>query len=94
MDVTVHHVPESHRYELRDAEGQRIGLIDYRLADGIATMWHTEVDPAHGGKGYGNLLVTGALDDARAQGLKVRPTCPFIKKYIERHPEYGDLLAP
>jgi len=35
----------------------------------------------------------GVLDIARSQGLKVMTVCPFAKSYIERHPEYADLLA-
>jgi predicted GNAT family acetyltransferase len=34
------------------------------------------------------------LDDAREQGLSVVPLCPFIAGYIDRHPEYCDLVAP
>ncbi len=81
-----------HRYELVDDSGERIGLIDYKLRPGVVDLWHTEVDPQHGGQGYGQLLVRSALDDVRAQGLKVRPTCPFVKKYVERHPDYADLV--
>jgi predicted GNAT family acetyltransferase len=51
------------------------------------------VDPAHGGKGFGQQLVAFALADARETGAKVTPTCPFIAKYIERHPDVQDLLA-
>jgi predicted GNAT family acetyltransferase len=38
--------------------------------------------------------VRGALDDVRAQGKKVRPACPFVKRYVEKHSdEYGDLVV-
>ena len=45
-----------------------------------------------GGKGAGSRLVKGALDQVRADGLKVIPQCPFVKAYIDKHPEYADLL--
>lgn len=80
------------RYEL-EVDGERIGLIDYRATDSVTDMYHTEVDPAHGGKGYGQQLAKFALDDARARDLKVKPTCPFIAKYIAENDEYSDLLA-
>jgi predicted GNAT family acetyltransferase len=45
-----------------------------------------------GGHGHGSTLVRAALDDVRARGLSVIPLCPFVKAYIEKHPEYADLL--
>ena len=40
----------------------------------------------------GSAIVRFALEDTRARGLKVRPTCWFVRGFIERHPEYADLL--
>jgi predicted GNAT family acetyltransferase len=54
---------------------------------------HTDVDPRSEGKGAGAALLQGALDDVRARGLKVRPYCPFVAAYLQRHPEYQDLIA-
>jgi uncharacterized protein len=54
---------------------------------------HTEVEPRHEGRGFASRLVAGALDDIRARGLGVVPTCPFVRSYLERHPEYGDLVV-
>jgi predicted GNAT family acetyltransferase len=45
-----------------------------------------------GGKGVGSKLVQGALDQVRAAGLQVIPECPFVKAWIEKHPEYADLV--
>jgi predicted GNAT family acetyltransferase len=56
-------------------------------------MVHTEVEPEWEGRGVGSELVRGALDDVRARGLKVRPLCPFVRAFIERHSEYLDLVA-
>ncbi|GJF06441.1 hypothetical protein PSD17_53880 [Pseudonocardia sp. D17] len=50
---------------------------------------HTEVDDRFGGRGLGGVLARGALDAARARGLRVRPDCPFIRSWIEKHPEYS-----
>lgn len=54
---------------------------------------HTKVPEALGGRGVGGGLAKFALEDARARRLKVIAQCPFIKAYIEKHPEYQDLLA-
>jgi predicted GNAT family acetyltransferase len=68
-------------------------LAAYRLKPGVITFTHTEVPEALGGRGVGSELAKGALDQVRGRGLKVVPLCPFIKAYIEKHPEYQDLLA-
>ena len=64
----------------------------YELADGVITFDHTEVPAELGGKGIGSKLVKGALDQVRADGLKVVAQCPFVKGWIEKHPDYADLL--
>lgn len=66
---------------------------EYRRSDGILYVMHTEVPSALNGKGIGSALVRGLLDIARAEGLKVKPLCPFVRGYIDKHAEYQDLLA-
>ena len=80
------------RYELV-VEGE-VAFIDHvREGDAVAFI-HTEVPEAMAGKGIGSKLVRGALDDACDRGLKVVPRCPFVREYIERHPEYQDMALP
>ena len=82
---------ERNRFEL-DADGH-IAFSNYKRADGVLTILHTEVPKALEGHGIGSALIRGVLDIARSQGQKVIAVCPFAKSYIERHPEYADLLA-
>ena len=79
-----------HRYELT-VDGH-LAATYYELADGVITFVHTEVPPELGGKGVGSPLIKGALDQVRAEGLKVIAKCVFVKGYIEKHPEYAELL--
>jgi uncharacterized protein len=79
-----------HRFEL-DVEGH-VAKSFYRIENGVITFIHTEVPPELGGKGVGSRLIKGALDQVRANGLKVIAECPFVKAYIEKHAEYADLL--
>jgi predicted GNAT family acetyltransferase len=79
-----------HRYELA-VEGH-IAATYYSLADGVITFIHTEVPPELGGRGIGSTLIRGALDQVRADGLKVIAQCPFVKAFIEKHADYQDLL--
>ncbi|HLL31480.1 MAG TPA: GNAT family N-acetyltransferase [Allosphingosinicella sp.] len=81
----------ANQYEL-EMDG-RLALAAYRLRDGRITFTHTEVPEALEGQGIGSRLVKGALDDVRAQGLKVVPACAFVKHYIDTHAKEQDLLA-
>ena len=79
-----------HRYELT-VEGH-LAAAYYSLAGDVITFLHTEVPPELGGKGIGSKLIKGALAQVRANGLTVIAQCPFVKGYIDKHPEYADLL--
>jgi predicted GNAT family acetyltransferase len=79
-----------HRYELT-VEGH-LAATYYEISGNVITFIHTEVPPELGGKGVGSKLVKGALDQVRADGLKVIAQCPFVKAYIAKHPDYADLL--
>ena len=92
MEPTVHDVPEEQRFEIRD--GQRLlGVAAYERRGDTVVFTHTEVDPDAGQSGLGSTLVRGALDDVRARGGSVVARCSFVRGWIERHPEYADLLA-
>ena len=84
--------PDQHRYEARDADGTVLGFSAYRRSGETVLFTHTEVDDAQEGKGVGSVLVRGALDDVRRAGGKIRPLCPFVKEYVDRHEEYADLV--
>jgi predicted GNAT family acetyltransferase len=82
--------PGRQRYEARLGD-QVAGFTEYRDVGGRLILSHTEVDPAFEGRGIGSRLASGMLDDIRARGLKIKVTCPFIRAFITRHPEYRDL---
>lgn len=84
-------VPEQSRYELR-LQGRLIGLAAYRRRNGRIAFTHTEVDESCAGRGFGSLLAATALEDARRARFAVVPLCPFIAGYIERHPEFAQLV--
>ena len=80
-----------HRFEL--AEGGANAIAAYRIEGDTISFTHTVVPEEIEGQGVGSRLVRGALDQVREKGLRVAPLCHFVKGYIERHPEYQDLLA-
>ena len=81
-----------HRYELWVGD-ERAGVIEYGIRPGVVELIHTEIDPAFEGRGLGTRLIAGALDDIRARGLELIPTCPFVRAYLRRHPEQRDLVV-
>ena len=87
----VTHDKDRRRFELE--EDGATGFLTYRLRDGTIVFTHTIVPPELEGRGIGSRIVRAGLDHARAEGLKVVPQCSFVEGYIERHPDYSDLVA-
>jgi predicted GNAT family acetyltransferase len=92
MEPSVIDVPEDNRYEIRDGD-RRLGLAAYQRRGSEVVFTHTEVDSDEEHSGLGGKLVRAALDDVRNQGGTVVPMCSFVRGWIERHPEYRDLVA-
>ena len=91
MPVEVSDNVKEQRYEAT-LDGELAGFTAYRRHPGVITFVHTEVDGAFEGRGVASTLVSEALADARRRGLDVLPVCPFVNAYIEKHPEYLDLV--
>ncbi|HEX2577197.1 MAG TPA: GNAT family N-acetyltransferase [Aquihabitans sp.] len=92
-EPTVRHDDERQRYEVL-LDGEVVGFADHHpLGDGVEVFPHTVVDPAHEGKGLAGVLVRHALDDVRARGVRVVPSCWYVARWIDRNPAYRDLLA-
>jgi len=81
----------SSRFEIL-VDGQVAGFAEYRRSGSTVSFTHTEVDPRFEGRGLGSALAGSALDTARGQRSSVLPFCPFIRGYIQRHPDYLDLV--
>jgi predicted GNAT family acetyltransferase len=68
------------------------GFLAYAKHGDRIELIHTEVPAELGGRGLGGVLAKAALEYAKQHSLTVVPTCPFVKKYIERHAEYASLV--
>jgi predicted GNAT family acetyltransferase len=90
MDVRNH--AEEQRFEV-EQDGE-LAFLEYTLRPESITLYHTQVPPALEGHGIGSTLAKAGLDFARANQLRVVPTCPFVSAYLKRHPEYQDLVTP
>jgi len=79
------------RFELETEGG--LAVANYRLEGDTMMFTHTETPRHLQGRGIASRLVRGALENARARGLRVRPLCSFVADYIRRHPEFQDLVG-
>ena len=80
------------RYEVR-IDGKLAGFAEDIAMTGLSIFSHTEVFPEYEGQGVGSALARYALDDVRAEANRqIQPLCPFIKTWIDRHPEYKELV--
>jgi hypothetical protein len=79
------------RFEL-DAEGG-LAFANYRLTPSAVIITHTETPPSLRGHGIASELVDGALQLIRADGLKVIAGCGFVVDYLQKHPEFTDLVG-
>jgi NAD+ kinase len=84
---------ERQRYEIV-LGGEVAGVLHYRRHGDSVELMHTEIEPAFEGRGLAGRLAAAALADARARVTPVVVTCPFVTGYVQRHPEYRELLAP
>ena len=91
MDTRVADNPAAHRFEI-SVDGEVAGFVTYSRTGSRLSLNHTEIDPRFEGHGLGSVLVRQVLDTARAEGAEVLPFCPFVRGYLERHPEYADLV--
>ncbi|MGC4893623.1 GNAT family N-acetyltransferase [Micromonospora sp. DT31] len=69
------------------------GFVGYEPRGEVLVLTHTEVDDRFQGRGVGAALVRGALDQIRARGGQVVPRCSFVASFVDRHPEYADLVV-
>jgi len=87
----VTHDAEHSRFTAETTFGEAV--LEY-MRDGKRIVFtHTGVPPEAEGQGIGAALAKAGLDFAHSEGLTVRPMCPFVAGYVERHPEYQGLVA-
>lgn len=79
------------QFELH-ADGD-VSVLTYRITGDRIRLIHTEVPRAQRGRGYADMLAHAALERAKREHLRVVPLCPFVKGYLDRHPEYVTQLV-
>lgn len=82
------------RFEIRPADGAPPAFLDYAIEGDRVVVEHTFVPDELRGQGLAAALTRAALEEARRAGWKVVPACSYVAAFIERHPEFADLIAP
>jgi len=90
-DIVVTHNVAENRYEATVAG--KICVAEYVRNNDRMIFTHTFVPAELRGRGIAEKIVRAALADARAQKLKVTPACSYVARFIDRHPEYRELIA-
>lgn len=85
---------------INDKQGSRFvitvdGLEVYELYaedKGTIDLYSTYTPPKLRGRGLAAEVVKAALEYAKEKKLKVIPTCWYVRKYVDEHPEYKELI--
>ncbi len=83
---------DASRYEIL-SDGELAGYLDYRHESDHVVLVYLEMIPAFEGRGLAFALAQGVFADLRARGAMVDPQCPFMARWIAKHPEYADLMV-
>jgi len=88
MEYKILNNKERNRFEVHIKE--YVAFAEYKLSEKAIAYTHTEVPKELSGKGVGSFIAKAVLDYAFDHNLYVKPHCPFIKAYIDKHPQYQE----
>ncbi|WP_078308332.1 MULTISPECIES: GNAT family N-acetyltransferase [unclassified Mycobacterium] len=95
--ATVVDAPDHHRFEIT-ADGELAGFTEYLDtalgSTDVRIFYHTEIDEKFGGRGLAGTLVQSALTSTRSTGRRIVPVCPYVRKFVGKHHEFDDVVAP
>ncbi|MEM9319417.1 MAG: GNAT family N-acetyltransferase [Pseudomonadota bacterium] len=92
VSITREHGDTKGRYETV-VDGHTAELTYSILSPTTIIADHTGVPDALRGQGVGLRLVERLIADARAEGVKIVPLCPFVKAQAKRHPDWSDVIS-
>ena len=91
MTAAIHNDPDKGRFTMETEHG--VAYADYARDGDVLVFTHTLVPKSEQGHGVGTHLIAAVLDQVRDHGQKIVPQCPFVRAYVDDHPEVSDLIA-
>lgn len=91
-NLNIEHDAEHHLFYVK-VKGGSAELSYDKHADQYLDFHHTYVPEASRGFGIASTLAEFALNFAQQNQYKVKPTCPFVKDYIDKHPEFKEITV-
>jgi predicted GNAT family acetyltransferase len=80
-------------YSVEVAGSARPAVLTWQKRGDVRLVDHTFVPPEARGQGLAGKLVEAIVADAKAQGFKIAPQCPYVVTAFGKHPEWADLRA-
>ena len=90
MSTSVSRQSDPERFEIT-SEGEVAGFAQFVDHDGRRVFFHTEIGEEFGGQGLAGIVVEEAIKSTREEGLTVVAVCPYVKKWLTKHPEHADI---
>lgn len=91
MTYQIEHDPSKGVFYIKDSD--KISRLSYeKINDNTLNYYSTYVPDELRGKGIAAILTRFALDYAKENNFKIKPSCSYVRIFIERHPEYNSLL--
>ncbi|GAB3189148.1 GNAT family N-acetyltransferase [Nesterenkonia suensis] len=79
------------RFEIT-VEGKTAGFTYFVTAglpgDAERIFYHTEIAESFSGQGLASKLVGEAMDDSADAATSVVAVCPYVKRWLDSHPEH------
>ena len=90
--MSVEHDLVSHRFTVSGPGGTAV-LAYAPAGSGLVEVYSTFVPTSDRGRGVAARLVEAAVQYARAEGLRIIPSCWYVAQWLRHHPEHADLVA-
>ena len=74
-----------------EVEGEEVYLL-YAEDKETIDLYSTHTPTSLRGRGLAAIVVKFAFEYAKENNLKVMPTCWYVKKFLEKHAEYQDMV--